>query len=82
MSDWQIRDKIIWQFDRLAFSKSLTHTLSAQDLHMQVCQATGSRKRQFDHDLDGDRISVQIVKQRAMLVIVGHQPQLSPCPVI
>lgn len=51
---------------------SHTHTLTlcAQDLHVQVCQAAGSRQCQFDHALDGDGVAVQVVKQRAVLVVV------------
>lgn len=49
---------------------------------MQVCQAAGSRQCQFDHALNGDWISVQIVKQGSILMIVWHQPQLSPCAII
>jgi len=45
-------------------------TLSAEDLHMQVSQAADSRQGQLDHALDGDRVAVEILKQRAVLMIV------------
>lgn len=57
-------------------------TLSAQDLHVQVRQAAGGRQRQFDHALDGDGVTVQVVEKGAVLVIVGHQPQLGPGAVV
>lgn len=57
-------------------------TLSAQDLHVQVRQAAGGRQRQFDHALDGDRVTVQVVEKGAVLVVVRHQPQLSPGAVV
>lgn len=60
----------------------LNLTLSAEDLHVEVCQAACSRERQLDHALDGDGVAVQVVKQRAVLVIVRHQPQLRPCAVV
>ena len=49
-------------------------TLSAEDLHMQVGQATGSWQRQFDHALDGDGVVVQVVKKRAVLMVIWNQP--------
>lgn len=57
-------------------------TLSAEDLHVQVRQAAGGRQRQLDHALDGDRVTVQVVEKGAVLVIVRHQPQLSPGAVV
>lgn len=57
-------------------------TLSAEDLHVQVRQAAGGRQRQFDHALDGDGVTVQVVEEGAVLVIVGHQPQLGPGAVV
>ena len=57
-------------------------TLGAQDLHVQVRQAAGGRQRQLDHALDGDRVAVQVVEEGAVLVVVGHQPQLSPGAVV
>lgn len=49
---------------------------------MQVRQAAGGRQGQLDHALDGHGVAVQVVEQRAMLMVVRHQPQLSPCAVI
>lgn len=57
-------------------------TLGAEDLHVKVCQATGCGQSQFDHALDGDGVVVQVVEERAVLVIVWHQPELSPGAVI
>lgn len=45
-------------------------TLGAEDLHVKVCQATGCGQSQFDHALDGDGVVVQVVEERAVLVIV------------
>ena len=49
---------------------------------MQVGQPAGGRQRQLDHPLDGDGVAVQVVEQRAVLVVVGHQPQLGPRAVV
>lgn len=57
-------------------------TLRAHDLHVEVGEAAGRGQGQFDHALHGDGVAVQVVEQRAVLVVVGHQPQLSPRPVI
>ena len=57
-------------------------TLGSQDLHVQVSQAAGRRQRQLDHPLDGDGVAVQVVEQRAVLVVVRHQPQLGPRAVV
>lgn len=57
-------------------------TLRANNLHVKVGEAAGCRQRQFDHALHGDRVAVQVVEQRSVLVVVRHQPQLSPRPVI
>lgn len=57
-------------------------TLRAQDLHVKVRQATGCRQGQLDHALDGDRVAVQEVEQRTILMVVRHQPQLSPRAII
>lgn len=57
-------------------------TLRAHDLHVEVGKAAGRGQGQFDHALHGDGVAVQVVEQRAVLVVVGHQPQLSPRPVI
>lgn len=57
-------------------------TLRSHDLHVQVRQAAGRGQRQLDHALHRHRVAVQIVEQRAVLVIVWHQPQLRPRAVI
>lgn len=57
-------------------------TLRAHNLHVEVGEAAGRGQGQFDHALHGDGVAVQVVEQRAVLVVVGHQPQLSPRPVI
>lgn len=49
---------------------------------MQVRQAAGGRQRQLDHALDGDGVAVQVVEKGAVLVVVRHQPQLSPGAVV
>lgn len=45
-------------------------TLRSHDLHVQVRQAAGRGQRQLDHALHRHRVAVQIVEQRAVLVIV------------
>lgn len=45
-------------------------TLRANDLHVEVGQAAGSGQGKFDHALHGDGVAVQVVKQRAMLMVV------------
>lgn len=57
-------------------------TLSAKDFHMQVCKTTSGWQSQLDHVFDGDRVVVQVIKQRAVFMIVWDQPQLSPCAII
>ena len=37
---------------------------------MQVGQAAGGGQGQLDHALDGDGVPVQVVEQRAVLVVV------------
>lgn len=49
---------------------------------MEVGEAAGGRQRQLDHALDGDGVAVQVVEEGAVLVVVGHQPQLSPRAVV
>lgn len=57
-------------------------TLCAHDLHVEVGEAAGRGQRQLDHALHRHGVAVQVVKQGAVLVIVRHQPELSPRPVI
>lgn len=57
-------------------------TLCSDNLHVQVSQAAGSGQRQFDHALHGHCIAIQVVEERAVLVVVGNQPQLSPCSIV
>lgn len=56
--------------------------MRAHDLHVEVGQAAGGGQAQLDHALHRDGVAVQVVEERAVLVVVGHQPQLSPRPVI
>lgn len=57
-------------------------TLCAHYLHVEVGEAAGCRQGQFDHALHSDGVAVQVVEQWAVLVVIGHKPQLSPRPVI
>ena len=57
-------------------------TLSANDLHVEVCQAAGDGQGQNDHAVHRHRVPVQVVEQGAVLVVLGHQPQLGPRAVI
>ena len=57
-------------------------TLCPHYLHVQVGEAAGRGQGQLDHALHGDRVAVQVVEQRAVLVVVRHQPQLGPRSVI
>lgn len=57
-------------------------TLSAHNLHVQVCQPTGRRQGQLNHPLNGHCVAVQIIKQGTMLMIVRDKPQLGPGAVI
>lgn len=56
--------------------------MRANDLHVEVGQAAGHRQRQPDHALHRHRASVQVVEQRALLVVLGDEPELSPRPII
>lgn len=49
---------------------SCSHTLRADDLHVQVGQATGCGQGQLDHALNGHGVAVQVVKEGAVLVVV------------
>lgn len=57
-------------------------TLRAHYLHVEVGEATGRGQRQFNHAFHSDSVAVQVVEQGAVFVVVRHQPQLSPRPVI
>lgn len=52
----------------------LTHknsiTLCTNDFHVEVCQPTSYRQSQNHHALHGDRVSVQVIVQRAVLVVL------------
>lgn len=61
---------------------SVCLTLCAHYLHVEVGEAAGCGQGQFDHALHGDRVAVQVVKQGAVFMVIRHQPQLSPSPVI
>lgn len=60
----------------------LPPTLGADDLHVQVRQAAGHRLGEDQHPLHRHRVPVQVVVQRAALVVLGHQPQLRPRAVV
>lgn len=49
---------------------------------MKVGEAAGCGQGEFDHALHGDGVTVQVVKQGAVLMVIGHQPQLGPRAVI
>lgn len=57
-------------------------TLCSKNLHVQMCKTTGSWQCQFDHSFGSDGVAVQVVKQRAVLMVVWHQPQLGPCAIV
>lgn len=57
-------------------------TLCADDFHVEVCEAAGCGQGQFDHAFHSDSVAVQVVKQGAVFMIIRHQPQLSPRPII
>lgn len=57
-------------------------TLRADDFHVEVGEATGCGQGQFDHAFHSDSVAVQVVKQGAVFMVIRHQPQLSPCPII
>ncbi len=57
-------------------------TLCADNLHVEVGEAAGCGQGQFDHSFHSDCVAVQVIKQGAMFVVIRHQPQLSPRPII
>lgn len=57
-------------------------TLCSYDLHVQMSQAASGGQGQLDHAFHGHRVSVQVVEQGAVLMVIGHQPQLGPCSII
>lgn len=63
-------------------ARSCNATLCSEDLHVQMSQAAGGRQSQFDHSFSVDRVAIKVVKQRTVLVVVRHQPQLGPRSII
>lgn len=53
-------------------------TLRADDFHVEMSQSAGDGQSQDDHGLYGERVPVQVVVERAVLVVLGHQPELRP----
>lgn len=63
-------------------TRSHNVTLCSKNLHVQMSKATGSWQCQFDHSFSIDGVAVQVVEQRAVFVVVRHQPQLGPSAII
>lgn len=61
---------------------SVCLTLRAHYLHVEVSEAAGCGQGQFDHALHSDGVAVKVVEEGAVLMVVRHQPQLSPRPII
>lgn len=47
-----------------------------------MCQSTGYGQSQNDHALHWNSVSVQVIVQGAVLVVLWHQPELSPGAII
>lgn len=75
LPEWPLGSGAAWQ-------KKERLTLSANDLHVEVGQATSDGQGQRDHAIHRHRVPVQVVKQRAVLVVFRHKPQLCPRAVI
>ena len=56
--------------------------LRADDLHVKMRQPGGDRQGHPDHTVRVHGRSVQIIEQRALLVVIGDQPQLGPRAII
>ena len=57
-------------------------TLRANDVHVKVRQPRGHRQRHVDHLRRRDHVLGEVVEEGAVLVVVGHQPQLRPGAVV
>ena len=58
------------------------HTLRAEDLHVQMSEPAGDGEGELGHPGEGYGAPVEVVEQRAVLVVVGDEPQLSPGAVV
>lgn len=56
--------------------------LRADYFHMKMRQASGDRQGHPYHTVRVDGRSVEVIEQRALLVIIRYQPQLCPRAVI
>ena len=56
--------------------------MSAEDVHVEVGETGGDGEGHTDHSGRIHRTPVQIIKERAVLVVVRYQPQLRPRAII
>jgi len=56
--------------------------LCAQNLHVQVSESSGDRQGHSNHSRRVHGGTVQVVEEGAVLVVIGHQPQLSPSSIV
>lgn len=56
--------------------------LRADYFHMKMRQASGDRQGHSYHTVRINGRSVEVIEERALLVIIRYQPQLRPCAVI
>lgn len=56
--------------------------VSTDDVHVKMRQASGDCQRHQNHRSRVDRVSCEEVEERTVLVVIGHQPQLSPRAVV
>lgn len=57
-------------------------TLSPDNLHVQMGEARRDRETHAYHSVRVHGRTVQVIKQRSLLVVVGYQPQLRPRAVV
>lgn len=57
-------------------------TLGTDDLHVKMGKTTCGGQSQFDHPFHRNSVSVQVIKKGAVLMVIRHQPELSPRAVV
>lgn len=57
-------------------------TLGTNNLHMKMGKSTCCGQSEFYHSFHSNCVSVQIIEKGSMLMIIWHQPELSPCTIV
>lgn len=57
-------------------------TLGTNNLHVKMGKTTCRGQSEFDHSFHSNSVSIQVIEKGSMLMIIRHQPQLSPCTIV